>query len=83
MIRTVSSATTDSIAQKTRNCTFYFGIIRPAVISKTTKKKEWSTLWVTLMLQMLCWFILHDFDPKDIKIVPSNLRGSRIPVYIG
>jgi hypothetical protein len=62
---------------------FYFGIIRRAVISKTTKKKEWNRLWVTLMLRMLCWFILHDFDPRDVKIVPSNLRGSRIPVYIG
>jgi hypothetical protein len=40
-------------------------------------------LWVTLMFRMLCWFLLHDFDPMDVKIVPSNLKGSRIPVYIG
>ena len=47
-------------------------------------EREWySDIWVTLILMMLSWFLLHDFDPVDVKTVPSTLKGSRIPVYIG
>jgi hypothetical protein len=61
----------------------YFWEIRPVVINGTTKRKQRNTLWVTLMFRMLCWFLLHDFDPRDVKIVQSTLKGSRIPIYIG
>jgi len=71
---------------------FYFDHILPALISipgtdgqlpTEDEKEERISLWVTLIFRMLCWFLLHDFDPEDVKIVPSNLRGSRILVYIG
>ena len=42
-----------------------------------------SRLLVILVFRMLCWLVLHDFDEADRKIVPSNLYGSRVPVYIG
>lgn len=71
---------------------FYFDEIRPAVIDSTgpngepptpDEKGYRSDLWIMLVFRMLCWVILHDFDPEDVKIIPSNLRGSRIPVHIG
>jgi len=40
-----------------------------------------ATIWCTLVLRMLCWLILHDFNRKDVQIPKSELRGSRLPVY--
>jgi hypothetical protein len=40
-------------------------------------------IWVTLIFRMLCWRILHTFPENDVMIVPSNLKGSRMPIYIG
>lgn len=70
---------------------YYFYEIRPAVIGNLDSKKrplteeeeQRNTVWLTLIFRMLCWFLLHDFDKSDIKIVPSDLKGSRMPVYIG
>ncbi|KAE8443083.1 hypothetical protein EG329_002406 [Mollisiaceae sp. DMI_Dod_QoI] len=74
---------------------FYFEEIRPKVIESkdskgisipVTDKKERERrdiIWISLMYRMLCWFMLHDFDKQDIKIVPSDLKGSRMPIYIG
>jgi hypothetical protein len=42
-----------------------------------------NTIWISLIFRMLCWLLLHDFDKADIKIVPSDLKGSRMPVFIG
>ncbi len=39
-------------------------------------------IWSCLMLRMLCWLLLHDFDRKDVQIPKSELLGSRLPVYI-
>lgn len=70
----------------------YFYFIRPAVIGnldhkgKPLSKKEKETrniIWISLIFRMLCWFLLHDFDKADVKTVPSDLKGSRMPVYIG
>ena len=47
------------------------------------KEEVRNTIWVTLIFRMLCWLLLHDFDKSDVKIVPSDLKGSRMPVYIG
>jgi hypothetical protein len=47
------------------------------------KEDHRNTIWVTLIFRMLCWLLLHDFDKSDVKIVPSDLKGSRMPVYIG
>lgn len=47
------------------------------------KKDQRNTIWISLMFRMLCWFLLHDFDKADVKIVPSDLKGSRMPIFIG
>jgi len=44
---------------------------------------ERKTVWCTLVIRMLCWLLLHDFHPDDVNIVPSELKGSQMPVYIG
>lgn len=41
-----------------------------------------NNVWCTLVLRMLCWLLLHDFDEKDIQLSKSELIGSRLPVYI-
>lgn len=70
----------------------YFYEIRPHVIGNLdnkkrplpkTEKEQRNTIWITLIFRMLCWLLLHDFDKSDVKIVPSDLKGSRMPVYIG
>lgn len=69
----------------------YFHEIRPAVIgnldakgkpmSKDEKELR-NTIWISLVFRMLCWLLLHDFDKADAKIVPSGLKGSRMPIFI-
>jgi len=41
-----------------------------------------TAIWCTLVLRMLCWLQLHDFDKRDVQISKSELLGSRLPVYI-
>jgi len=71
---------------------YYFYEIRPFVIGNLDpkgqplsklEKEDRNTIWITLIFRMLCWLLLHDFDKSDVKIVPSDLKGSRMPVYIG
>ncbi|CZT02194.1 probable Modin [Rhynchosporium agropyri] len=65
---------------------YYFTKIRPAVVGTEEKKdgeEDRNTIWIALIFRMLCWFLLHDFDKADAKIVPSDLKGSRMPIYIG
>jgi hypothetical protein len=71
----------------------YFTIIRQQVLknrrpSETPSvikahENEKVSIWITLVFRMLYWLLLHDFDKVDLKIVPSDLKGSRMPVYIG
>lgn len=65
----------------------YFDIVRPFVIgekkSTTDGMGDRNTIWISLVFRMLCWLLLHDFDKADVKIVPSDLYASRMPVYIG
>lgn len=73
--------------------TFYFHEVRLAVIDKPsgadkkppikTVKEQRNVIWISLMFRMLCWLMLHEFDKSDIKVVPSDLKGSRMPIYIG
>ncbi|KAI9051018.1 hypothetical protein LZ554_005126 [Drepanopeziza brunnea f. sp. 'monogermtubi'] len=66
--------------------TYYFQEIRPAVVGNTGTKieqDEKNLIWISLIFRMLCWMLLHDFDKADTKIVPSDLKGSRMPVFIG
>ncbi|TAQ87940.1 hypothetical protein B7494_g3749 [Chlorociboria aeruginascens] len=70
---------------------YYFYHIRPAVIgnlgldnrplSREEKEKR-NMIWISLIFRMLCWLLLHDFDRADVMIVPSDLLGSRMPVYM-
>lgn len=65
---------------------YYFQNIRVAVVGITGSKKEQedrNVIWISLIFRMLCWLLLHDFDKADTKIVPADLKGSRMPVYIG
>lgn len=39
-------------------------------------------IWCTLVFRMICWLMLHHFHPKDVQITKSELRGSRLAVYI-
>lgn len=38
--------------------------------------------WCTLVLRMICWLMLHDFDRLDVQVPKSELFGSRMTVYI-
>jgi hypothetical protein len=71
---------------------FYFDKIMPKVCQSNVEPSHegLETLgirkdvkWITLVFRMVCWLIVHGFDPEDIQIVPSKLRYSRAPVYIG
>jgi len=64
----------------------YFTVVRRAVSKSKTSNAinaDDSDIWTGLMFRMLCWLLLHDFAAEDIKMVPSDLKGSRMPVYIG
>ena len=71
----------------------YFTGIRSSVLRSRRKSEapnasseitdERNAIWITLIFRMLCWILLHDFHETDIKRVPSELKGSRMPVYIG
>jgi hypothetical protein len=67
---------------------YYFNIIRVKVANGEVKVSEGerdkrNAIWIALMFRMICWFLLHDFDKADVNIIPSELKGSRIPVAIG
>lgn len=65
---------------------YYFEKIRPAVVGTEPRKEgeeDRTIIWISLVFRMLCWLLLHDFDKADTKIVPADLKGSRMPVYIG
>lgn len=71
---------------------YYFDNIRPTVTGKLLPNGDKPTdedidkrtiIWVSLIFRMLCWFLLHDFQKEDVMIVPADLKGSRMPVYIG
>lgn len=71
---------------------YYFNLIRPQVAgmvysngasqSKAEIAKR-NVIWISLIFRMLCWLLLHDFNKEDVMIVPSDLKGSRMPVFIG
>jgi hypothetical protein len=71
---------------------FYFDKIMPKVCQSNIEpnREGLETVgvrkdvkWITLVFRMVCWLIVHDFDPEDIQIIPSKLRYSKAPVYIG
>jgi hypothetical protein len=74
---------------------YYFADIRKAVIGKADSNwddpseeekeqmKKRNVIWISLIFRMLCWLLLHDFNRADVKIVPADLKGSRMIVHIG
>ncbi|KAL2759296.1 hypothetical protein ACRALDRAFT_1047302 [Sodiomyces alcalophilus JCM 7366] len=48
----------------------------------STAEISHEDIWCTLVFRMICWLMLHDFHPKDVQITKSELRGSRLPIYI-
>ncbi|TGO33846.1 hypothetical protein BHYA_0225g00290 [Botrytis hyacinthi] len=69
----------------------YFEKILPAVAERDIDEKELSSsereqrniIWISLMFRMLCWLLLHDWNKDDKCGVPPDLKGSRMPVFIG
>lgn len=57
--------------------------IHQTVREKTELEWERSRVWSVMIFRMLCWFMLHDFHPDDVNILPADLKGSNMPVYIG
>lgn len=54
---------------------------RPLTYKDSKEKEVRNTIWISLVFRMLCWLLLHDFDKADVKIVPSELKGSRMPIF--
>lgn len=69
----------------------YFEKIRPAVAKcdiygkelGSSEREQRNIIWVSLMFRMLCWLLLHDWNKDDKCGVPPDLKGSRMPVFIG
>jgi hypothetical protein len=80
VLRTISTA---FFAVKTSDSEFHI------VKGETAQAAEYAAhvlaskeVWCTLVLRMICWLMLHDFDRDDVQISKGDLFGSRLPVYI-
>jgi hypothetical protein len=69
---------------------YYFEHVFPEVKADTLKQKhsdeeksKRGVIWLGLLFRMICWFSLHDFDKNDVNMMPADMKGSRMPVYIG
>lgn len=64
---------------------YYFGTILPKVRGSgdESEREKRGIIWVSLVFRMLCWFLLHDWNKDDKCGVPPDLKGSRMPVFIG
>jgi len=47
------------------------------------QKSKRGVIWLGLIFRMICWFSLHDFDKNDVNRMPADMKGSRMPVFIG
>jgi hypothetical protein len=54
---------------------------RPASPEETKSKR--GVIWLALMFRMICWFLLHDFNKSDVNMMAADMKGSRMPVFIG
>ncbi|USW53533.1 hypothetical protein Slin15195_G068520 [Septoria linicola] len=55
---------------------------KPASIYSVSRTELRQDIWLLLMFRMSLWWLLHDFDEKDVLILPPRLKGNRMPVYI-
>lgn len=67
---------------------YYVVEILPKVASDTLNqsveaKCKRGVIWLALIFRMICWFLLHDFDRLDVNMMPPDMKGSRMPVFIG
>jgi hypothetical protein len=61
-----------------------------SLLQSTPRMQQLTTsvadeIWCRLVLRMLCWLMLHDFNKRDVQLYDSpksELLGSRLPVYI-
>jgi hypothetical protein len=47
------------------------------------QKSKRGVIWLGLIFHMICWFSLHNFDKNDVNMMPADMKGSRMPVFIG
>jgi hypothetical protein len=38
------------------------------------EREQRNTIWTVLVFRMICWFLLHDFDPEDVKTIPIKIK---------
>jgi len=67
---------------------YYFDKILPAVEADVLEESPQANarrgaIWIALVFRMICWSLLHDFDKADVNLIPSDLKGSRMPLFIG
>ncbi|TGO66757.1 hypothetical protein BELL_0935g00030 [Botrytis elliptica] len=64
---------------------YYFDTILYSIVQDADEdeKEQRHIIWVSLIFRMLCWLLLHDWNKDDKCRVPSNLKGNRMPVFIG
>ncbi|EME44745.1 hypothetical protein DOTSEDRAFT_72261 [Dothistroma septosporum NZE10] len=41
-----------------------------------------AEIWIMLMFRACCWWILHEFDQTDTKVLDPRWSGSRLPVMV-
>ncbi|KAK4496240.1 hypothetical protein PRZ48_012220 [Zasmidium cellare] len=39
-------------------------------------------IWLILMFRLCCWWVLHEFDQTDTRVLDPRWKGSRLPVMI-
>jgi hypothetical protein len=76
----------DAVKGKLVRC--YFDIVLSTVKNDglnltDDQKSKRGVIWLSLMFRMICWFSLHDFDKNDVNMMPADMKGSRMPVFIG
>ncbi|THV43687.1 hypothetical protein BGAL_1109g00010 [Botrytis galanthina] len=62
---------------------YYFDTILCSITQDADEKEQRHIIWVSLIFRMLCWLLLHDWHKDDKCRVPSDLKGSRMPIFIG
>ncbi|KAI1293902.1 hypothetical protein F5Y03DRAFT_373885 [Xylaria venustula] len=59
------------------------GGVGKAEYDVTSFELKRNTIWCALVLRMICWLTLHDFDEEDTQLsMMGEVQGSSLPVYI-
>lgn len=46
------------------------------------KEGQAVVIWCALILRMICWLSLHNFDGDDVQISKDGAMGSQMVVYL-